>query len=102
MAAKGKACKLQSPSLECAALMQTWSNLADTLVSQAELLEQQGMADARTASLYSEAVAAYGKACMLSSSEEGDDLPGLLNNWGVGLHSQGTHAKVRSRTPVSG
>ena len=39
---------------------------------------------------------------MLSSSEDGDDLPGLLNNWGVGLHSQGTHAKVRPRTLVHG
>ena len=27
-------------SQKCAALLQTWSNLADTLVSQAELLEQ--------------------------------------------------------------
>ena len=86
----------------CAALLQTWSNLADTLVSQAELLEQQGKADAHAASLYSEAMAAYGTACMLSSSEQGDDLPGLLNNWGVGLHSQGTHAKVRLQTSVSG
>ncbi len=83
-------------------MLQTWSNLADTLVSQAELLEQQGVADARVPSLYSKAMAAYGKACMLSSSEEGDDLPGLLNNWGVGLHSQGTHAKVRLQTPVCG
>lgn len=85
-----------------AALLQTWSNLADTLVSQAELLEQQGMADARMASMYTEAMAAYGKACMLSSSEEGDDLPGLLNNWGVGLHFQGIHTKVHSQTSVSG
>ena len=29
--------------LSHAALLQTWSNLADTLVSQAELLEQQGI-----------------------------------------------------------
>ena len=102
MAAKSKARKPQFPPIDCVAWLQTWSNLADTLVSQAELLEQQGVADAGTASLYSVAMAAYGKACMLSSSEEGDDLPGLLNNWGVGLHSQGTHAKVRPQTPVSG
>ena len=85
-----------------APLLQTWSNLADTLVSQAELLEQQGMADGCAAFMYTEAMAAYGKACMLSSSEEGDDLPGLLNNWGVGLHSQGLHTKVRLQTSVSG
>ena len=91
----------QSPFLYSAALPQTWSNLADTLVSRAELLEQQGKADARTASMYSEAMAAYGKACMLSSSEEGDDLPGLLNNWGVGLHSLGIHAQVRTQASVS-
>ncbi len=40
-------------------------------------------------------MAAYAAACGLSSSEAGDDLPALLFNWGVGLHSLGTHAPVR-------
>ena len=74
--------------------MQTWSNLADTLVARAELLMQDNDAESCVGAIYGEAMAAYGKACQLSSSEEGDDLPGLLNNWGVGLHSLGTNAKV--------
>ena len=74
--------------------LQTWSNLADMLVARAELLDDAAESEASVAAVYGEAMAAYGRACMLSSSEEGDDLPGLLNNWGVGLHSLGTHAKV--------
>lgn len=74
--------------------MQTWSNLADTLVARAELLVQDDDAGSYVGAVYGEAMAAYSKACQLSSSEEGDDLPGLLNNWGVGLHSLGINAKV--------
>ncbi len=73
---------------------QTWSNLADTLVKRAELLQEAGDAEACVGSVYGQAMAAYAKACSLSSSEDGDDLPGLLHNWGVGLHSLGTHARV--------
>ncbi|EIE25053.1 hypothetical protein COCSUDRAFT_61299 [Coccomyxa subellipsoidea C-169] len=71
----------------------TWSNLADTLVKRAELLAADGDAESCVGSVYGEAMAAYAKACSLCSSEDGDDLPGLLHNWGVGLHSLGTHAK---------
>jgi hypothetical protein len=74
--------------------MQTWSNLADTLVARAELLMQQDDTERCMGSVYGKAMVAYSKACQLSSSEEGDDLPGLLNNWGVGLLSLGTNAKV--------
>ena len=81
-------------------MLQTWSNLADTLVARAELLDEDGDAESCVAAVYGEAMAAYSKACMLSSSEEGDDLPGLLFNWGVGLHSLGTHAKVLFRTSL--
>ena len=73
---------------------QTWSNLADTLVKRAELLQEAGDAEACIGSVYGQAMAAYAKACSLCSSEDGDDLPGLLHNWGVGLHSLGTHARV--------
>ena len=77
---------------------QTWSNLADTLVAAAELLAEAGDAAAagqEPGRLYAEAMAAYAAACGLSSSEAGDDLPTLLFNWAVGLHSLGTHAPVR-------
>lgn len=78
-------------------VLQTWSNLADTLVAAAELLSEAGDAAAagqESRRLYAEAMAAYAAACGLSSSETGDDLPALLFNWGVGLHSLGTHAQV--------
>lgn len=87
---------MRGPSGKTFAILQTWSNLADMLVARAELLHEAAESEASVAAVYGEAMAAYGRACMLSSSEEGDDLPGLLNNWGVGLHSLGTHAKVRS------
>ena len=80
---------------DCA--LQTWSNLADTLVAAAELSAEAGDAAAagqESGRLYAAAMAAYAAACGLSSSETGDDLPALLFNWGVGLHSLGTHAQV--------
>jgi tetratricopeptide (TPR) repeat protein len=36
---------------------------------------------------------AYGRACGLSSSEHGDDLPGLLCNWGAGLLAAAARAQ---------
>jgi hypothetical protein len=77
--------------------VQTWSNLGDALVKRAEVLAEAGGAEASIGAAYSEAMAAYGRACQLSASEAGDDLPGLLHNWGVGLHSLGTHTQVPTR-----
>lgn len=37
--------------------------------------------------LFSQAMQAYERSCALSDSEAGDDLPGLLHNWGCGLHA---------------
>ena len=77
-----------------ALLVQTYSNLADAYVSIAERLASGGDAQSSQRA-YEEAMAAYERACSLSSSEHGDDLPGLLHNWGVGLFSAGTHLQVR-------
>ena len=76
--------------------MQTFSNLADALVSAAEHLGREGLQD-RSRQVYGEAMDAYAKACSMSSSEAGDDLPGLLHNWGVGLHSAGVTLQVALR-----
>ena len=84
----------QTPPDEPALALQTLNNLADALVAAAEAhadLGQHGQA----ATLYREAMQAYNRACSLSSSENGDDLPGLLHNWGSGLHSAATHVQVR-------
>ncbi|GAX86110.1 hypothetical protein CEUSTIGMA_g13522.t1 [Chlamydomonas eustigma] len=68
----------------------TWCNLADCLMSYAQLLtdrkaslpqERQGEA----AALCQAALQAYEQACAVSDSSHGDDLPGLLCNWGSGL-----------------
>ena len=73
--------------------VQTWSNLGDALVSLAEQHFDSGQADSSRAA-YSQATEAYERSCTLSSSDQGDDLPSLLHNWGVGLHSMGTHSQV--------
>lgn len=75
--------------------MQTWSNLADVLVQHADLCAERGGPGAAAAGpLYGQAREAYSRACELSSSENGDDLPGLLHNWGVALLGMARHAQV--------
>jgi hypothetical protein len=67
--------------------------MADALVQQGERLASAGdAAGARAA--FGEALAAYERSCGLSDSEAGDDLPSLLHNWGVGLHSVSKAAQV--------
>lgn len=74
--------------------MQVYSNLGDVLVSAAEVLASSNhLAEAR--GMYSDAMTQYDKSCTLSSSDNGDDLPGLLHNWGVGLQSAGSNLKVK-------
>lgn len=79
--------------------MQTWGNRADAFVRQAELVaegagEQAGRESSQQA--YEQGMEAYATACSLTSTEQGDDLPGLLHNWGVGLRSMAEHTAVRS------
>ncbi|KAL3140757.1 hypothetical protein ABBQ32_005308 [Trebouxia sp. C0010 RCD-2024] len=72
----------------------TWGNRADAFVRQAELVaEGNSEQDAREASqqAYEQGMEAYATACSLTSTEQGDDLPGLLHNWGVGLRSMAEH-----------
>ncbi|KAL0028647.1 hypothetical protein WJX79_007908 [Trebouxia sp. C0005] len=68
----------------------TWGNRADALVRQAELLAEvtpAQLGENAVGQSFAEALQAYEKACSMTSSEQGDDLPGLLHNWGVGLRS---------------
>lgn len=74
-------------------LVQVASNLGDVLVSIGEQQVASGQQEAARES-YGKAMEAYSNACSTSSSEAGDDLPGLLHNWGVGLHSAGTCLQV--------
>lgn len=68
--------------------MQTWSNLADTLIQLAQAHSAQRQhAEARAA--VAAARAAYVSSTAISSSDVGDDLPGLLCNWGTGLTAAG-------------
>lgn len=68
--------------------MQTWSNLADALIQLSQAHAAQGAhSDARAAVVA--ARAAYVSSTALSSSDAGDDLPGLLCNWGAGLTAAG-------------
>eukprot|EP00891_Asterochloris_glomerata_P003858 jgi/Astpho2/3858/Aster-x0600 len=71
----------------------TLNNLADAMVAAAEAHSDLGQHE-QAATLYQKAMQAYNRACSLSSSENGDDLPGLLHNWGSGLHSAGSHVQT--------
>ena len=53
----------------------TLSNTADAWVAAARRFGETGRQD-EAAELFSRAMAAYQRSCELSSSEEGDDLPG--------------------------
>ena len=67
------------------------------MVRQAELLAEieGGQSDgSAVGQAYSQAMQAYDRACSMTSSEQGDDLPGLLHNWGVGLRSMADHQQV--------
>ncbi|PSC72882.1 hypothetical protein C2E20_4035 [Micractinium conductrix] len=70
----------------------TWSNLADALIQQAELCCEAGQGQAGGA-LFQEAMQAYHRACSLSDAADGDDVPGLLVNWGRGLLAMAQQAQ---------
>ncbi|CAI5471101.1 unnamed protein product [Closterium sp. Yama58-4] len=77
------------------------SNLGDCAVKTAELLcperpvgEGAEAAWAGAWGQYERGMGAYAAACSLCDARVGDDLPGLLHNWGVGLLSA---AQVRLR-----
>lgn len=60
----------------------TLSNAADTWVAAAQKLCEAGR-QLEGAALFSQAMQAYQRSCELSSSEEGDDLPGDLSNLSI-------------------
>jgi len=83
---------VRAESCYCAAISKeedamTWSNLADVLVQRGELLCKKANGNSNSTSeegtqCFVRSQEAYSRACSLSSSEQGDDLPGLLLNWG--------------------
>ncbi len=90
---------MQALLLSKVCCVQTWGNRADALVRQAELLAEVTPAqsgDDAVGQAFAQAMQAYEKACSMTSSEQGDDLPGLLHNWGVGLRSMADLQKVSS------
>ena len=70
-------CYLQALGKEEDAM--TWSNLADALVQHGEVLCRTGEMT-EGFKIFERAHDAYGKSCGLSSSENGDDLPGSVHN----------------------
>jgi hypothetical protein len=63
--------------------VETLTDLADALMQRAEARASSAAADVE--SDVSRALDCYGRACGACDSSQGDDLPGLLHNWGVGL-----------------
>lgn len=78
---------------------QTLSNLGDALVALACAQCQAGDAAGGSETM-SRAEAAYRRACELSDSADGDDLPGLLCNWSCGLRSASQHVPVSGAARV--
>lgn len=74
--------------------LQTYSNLADAYVQQGELAAQAGEGDL-AGRCFAAALEAYETSCSMSDSGAGDDLPGLLHNWGCGLRAIAQHTQVR-------
>lgn len=72
----------------------TWNNCADMLISQAEFENDFGTPARDT---YEKAIAAYGRACELSSTENGDNLPSLLCDWGSGLLSFSEYMRMKEK-----
>jgi tetratricopeptide (TPR) repeat protein len=70
----------------------TWNNCADMLISHAEF-----EADSGARHIYEKAIDAYGKACELSSTENGDNLPSLLCDWGSGLLSFSEYVRKKEK-----
>ena len=75
--------------------VQTWGNIGDAMTRQGELQCEAGDTSAGQ-DAFGQAMQAFETACSMSSSEQGDDLPGLLHNWGVGLSSMANHMMVCS------
>jgi hypothetical protein len=44
---------------------------------------------------FAKALVTYEAACGLCDSARGDDLPGLLYDWGVGLNTIASYAQVK-------
>ncbi|CAI7878940.1 unnamed protein product [Closterium sp. NIES-54] len=70
------------------------SNLGDCAVKTAELMCPERPVGERAVTAwggawgqYERGMGAYGAACSLCDVRVGDDMPGLLHNWGVGLLS---------------
>ena len=68
-----------------APFFETFLNLADAHAQLGGLAAAAGDTGAAAAA-FSTAFDTYARACALSSSDQGDDLPGLLVNWGGALH----------------
>jgi hypothetical protein len=77
----------------------TYSNYGDALMQQAEVLWEAGAPEAGQCA--AAALQAYEQACSLTDSTDGDDLPGLLANWGTGLVTVAQHTMVRTALPGS-
>eukprot|EP00803_Ostreobium_quekettii_P003551 evm.model.scf_1101.6 EVM.evm.TU.scf_1101.6 scf_1101:27632-29210(-) len=76
-----------------------WNNLADVQIELGVAEHRMGMHDASVVSLQ-DGLLSYSQACMFSDSSRGDDLPGLLHDWGVALqtvaeHTEGREARLR-------
>lgn len=85
-------------SLMCMCVLsfvQVWQNLGDALIQLGKnLCESDRQHEGEEC--FREAIDAYSQSCGLSDSRKGDDLPGLLENWGIGLVTASKCVEVRN------
>jgi tetratricopeptide (TPR) repeat protein len=94
---QSQAAQLLSQACDCysTALQQeendasTINNLADALTQLAAITTDDAE---RQSQIFQQAMNTYERACSVSSSENGDDLPSLLMNWGSALTTAAKHA----------
>jgi tetratricopeptide (TPR) repeat protein len=67
----------------------TINNLADALAQLAAITTNDAE---KQSQIFQQAMDTYERACSVSSSENGDDLPSLLMNWGSALTTAAKHA----------
>lgn len=81
------------------------TDLADALMQRAEARSSLAAAAAASVAVESDVARAlelYARACGACDSAQGDDLPGLLHNWGVGLYTASRLAAAAAAASAAG
>ena len=90
-----------APDQDSPADAELLSHAADALIRRGELAAARGGGAEQAGALFRAALDGYAAAAAASDAACGDDLPGLLHNWGCGLHAA-AGAAAAARAPLPG